>query len=1075
MDLQEQNGTDIESEADNSFCVPPFDDLERQQTQVITNRHRSSSAAKDNPYHSSRDNDLEHHEEQRSAISRRGSESISIPIESMTDIMLQQKSERSFGAAQSDDSNLSPTPKLMKNKVLLLKLCLLITLLCLTVVGAIAVYLYTSAEENDKFQYHYIDASSRVQKELQEKIDATLGGTAAMSVYMTSYASQANLTWPYVTIPNFYLLNNKYAKESEAVWTAVYHLVDADQRLGWEKYTSTHNDWIDRDIALQKTDPTYEGPFFDSRTDIDFIHGWDEYEKNETGINGTDRKGPYYMPNWQCAPVIPKYAIYNWDLLTSVNTSSIMPVLNQQLATVSAAYMIPDDNDKAKMQEAMDWADWFKDYIDPDENPMEPVSDISYPIHKEIQRSLEPGWDRMNYTVVAIMSSSFYWRDLLKAIVRETHSLDVVFHNECNPTFTYRIGSSVEFLGVGDRHSKQYDDLEVAFQLEYGTSSYSGVPVDKKVCPFNIRVYPTEAMHQDHMSYHPGFFSALTAMILLFALLVFAFYDWQVVSRQQSTNKNLKEANSKLKEASYLQLRHFAMMSHEIRTPLNGIVGMASLLESDENNNNLTHSQKESIDMILQSGELLRNVVNDILDYSKLVSGNHVVEIQRTNLQDVLSTVLFSFETSAKLKGITLKTQFDERVPAFFKTDGRRVQQILFNLISNAIKFSPEGETVFLGATLNYQSCTPRASALHPSLRLYVQDHGEGIEENNFDKIFEPFQQASVQTERLYGGTGLGLSITKKLVKALGASIVVESRVGFYAKFIVDFPLDEIMTPSGEYKFLDFDLCNPKIQERNYAVDFICSSQPTVRKVTKIFQYFNIKLYVHSSLSIKSFQSASDEKFKEMDYTAVFLIDEAKFDIEEYNRLLSLARGKTVTLTFGRNNSAGCNVSQKHFRSLEQMIPAAFMLDLDESVMKFSSIKHVPSKTTLTTKFEELRVLVAEDNLVNQKVIGRMLSRIGIGTVRIVDNGKKAVETEANEPFDVVLMDREMPIMDGVEACRKIQSREEPNRHPRARIIFLTAHVTCDMKEECMDAGAIAFLTKPCKVDEVRKCLRDLK
>lgn len=398
--------------------------------------------------------------------------------------------------------------------------------------------------------------------------------------------------------------------------------------------------------------------------------------------------------------------------------------------------------------------------------------------------------------------------------------------------------------------------------------------------------------------------------------------------------------------------------------------------------------------------------------------------------------------------------------------------------IANAIKFSPEGETVILGAILycRKNSTYGQRGSTYPYLRIYVEDHGKGIDQESYDKIFEPFQQAAIQTERLYGGTGLGLSITKKLVHALGGKIMVKSEVGKYAKFIVDFPLESMMTENGEFIRLDNTLCYPEIQNMNFAIDLVCSNESTIKKVSDIFRYFKIEFYVHSSLTIESFSSMSEEKFKNPKYTQVFLIDEDLLDMEMYNRLQSNCHGRSVTFTFGRKFAVGCGVSQRHFRSLEQIIPAAFILAIDEGVKKASLLKKEPSESNVAPRFDQLRVLIAEDNLVNQKVITRMLSRIGVETVRVVGNGKEAVEAEAEEPFDVVLMDREMPLMDGLEACKRIQQREESSaEHSRAPIVFLTAHVTGEMKRECLDAGAVDFLSKPCNIKEVTKCLADIE
>jgi len=561
--------------------------------------------------------------------------------------------ERTTGARTSAESSVEDT------RVYKLKLCLLGLLLCLTVAGAMLVHYFISREDQNKFEYHYKVASSRVLAAIGESIDNTLGGTDAMAVSLASYASLVNATWPFVTIPNFYLNSKKYAKQSNAVWTTVYHIVTAEERLEWEAYTATHNGWIDKDIAMQKTDPNYQGPIITEREDFNVIHGWDEYYKETPGEEGTNRTGPIYLPNWQSAPVIPGYPIYNWDILTQIDSSFLVNVFNNHTAVVSSAYMLPDLDNEAEFEEANITADWFQDYIDPDDDPMEPVSDVYYPVFKEMDSSVvfEHEHNHDDVTLVAVIAVSFYWRDVLKDILQEGTGVDVVFQNECNPTFTYRLyGSDVQFLGRGDLHESKFDHLETTSSLlrlnDFSSypGAYTGIPIDEEYCPFYISVYPSPAMEVQHKSSNPAIFTTLAVVVLSFTFFTFLSYDSQVGSRQRKTNRRLEEANHKLRQASALQLRHFAMMSHEIRTPLNGVLGMACLLDGD----NLTLPQQESVRMIQSSGELLRTVVDDVLDYSKLAAGHQNIEVCRTDLQDCLAAVIYSSETKAKLKRITL-------------------------------------------------------------------------------------------------------------------------------------------------------------------------------------------------------------------------------------------------------------------------------------------------------------------------------------------------------------------------------------------------------------------------------------
>lgn len=250
---------------------------------------------------------------------------------------------------------------------------------------------------------------------------------------------------------------------------------------------------------------------------------------------------------------------------------------------------------------------------------------------------------------------------------------------------------------------------------------------------------------------------------------------------------------------SLIVLFHFCWCD---RTPLNCIIGLSSLMQESTS---LDQKQAEYLQMMVSSGELLQRVVNDVLDYSKLEAGKVVVEIQQSSLQDALNAVVRSIETNALSRNVSVETHYDYTVGEFFATDSRRLQQILYNLLGNSIKFSSEEGVVELWVQhcilppqlLKQDSCDVRDikpfGQDQQVLRFVVKDYGKGIQKENFEKIFVPFSQAENSTERLHGGTGLGLAITAKLVKALGGSISVDSefgewtemRVGKFFSFIV--------------------------------------------------------------------------------------------------------------------------------------------------------------------------------------------------------------------------------------------------------------------------------------------------
>eukprot|EP00536_Pseudo-nitzschia_multiseries_P004068 jgi/Psemu1/187253/e_gw1.66.26.1 len=416
-----------------------------------------------------------------------------------------------------------------------------------------------------------------------------------------------------------------------------------------------------------------------------------------------------------------------------------------------------------------------------------------------------------------------------------------------------------------------------------------------------------------------------------------------------TANINLELANSQLASQKAKQLEHFACMSHEIRTPLNCIVGMSSLLLEDSEGPSMDPMHADSIRMINTSGELLRAVVDDVLDYAKLESGSFEVDINSTKLQDTIDSVLYSISQKFKEKNVRLRPHFTPTVPEFLETDNRRLQQVLFNLLGNAGKFSKPDNLIDLSISVIKASSDDQNSNENGNrdiIRFSIRDYGKGIEKKDFETIFQPFSQASKETQNIYGGTGLGLSITSKLVHRLGGTISLDSELGQYADFTVDLPLNG----------------NP--------VD-----------VQKISQ------------SLKN--------------TTIVLIEPKQ---PNTNR-----------------------------------------------------------KTDLGDFKNGLKVLYAEDNLVNQKVLTRVLNRYGISDITIVDNGKKAVDISATIKYDCILLDIQMPVMGGMEACELITERD-----PDAIIIFVTAHALDEFRVKAKAAGAKGFISKPFRIGDIDNVLTEI-
>ena len=421
--------------------------------------------------------------------------------------------------------------------------------------------------------------------------------------------------------------------------------------------------------------------------------------------------------------------------------------------------------------------------------------------------------------------------------------------------------------------------------------------------------------------------------------------------------------------------------------------------------------------------------MDDVLDYSKLQSGNAEVDIKRSDIQQVVADLVKSMRASviATKRNLSFSTKFGPRVTQYVETDGRRLLQILFNLVSNAVKFSKNNGVVEvqinvcervepLGAPRKSQNDDdeeaqerkPSVSFGFPVLRFTVKDYGKGIEKKNFDRIFQPFTQTNSGVSNIDGGTGLGLAITEKLIRALGGDIRVDSCVQQWTEFTVDLPF-ECAPTSGHQMGGKF----------NKAEIFTVSSNEYVSETFDFFHVARTEL-----LDLSELETALKSKPKEKDIATLCFLRSDLFDAEASKRLSLKHRVKFIAI----GPASGLPENILHYPSLGETIPAVFLEELATVVQEqleltsskvgldFGSIhkEHVAPVCDLT----KLRVLCAEDNLVNQKILIRMLKRLGVPTIEMMENGKLAVEKEAEMAFDIILMDMQMPVLDGIDVSR---------------------------------------------------------